>query len=78
MSIITIACCQQLFAVRDGGVGERTALSRLCRRGAGGFGLLLAYDSVDFHLVGHGGGDGVRVVGVVVQRWRRVVAGRSR
>jgi hypothetical protein len=55
-----------LIVVNDGGVVVRTALGSLLRRRAGCFDLLVGDDSVDVHLVGHVGGDGMCIVGV---RW---------
>jgi hypothetical protein len=66
--------CRPLLAIHYGtssGGGVRTALGGFLRRWAGCFDLLLARNSVDFHLVSHGGGDGgnvMRIGGAVVVR----------
>lgn len=66
------------ITVPDGGGGVRTALGGLLRRWAGCFNLLFAGNSVDFHLIGHVGGDGVGVVRIgvaVVERVLLLIAG---
>jgi hypothetical protein len=59
---MTVAFYQQTITGPDGGGGVRTALGGLLRRWARCLNLLLARNSVDFHLVGHVGGDGVDVM----------------